>query len=102
MMAARSAPLNPGVARAKSKQVDIRPQLHLSAVYLQNFEPALHVRQRNVHLSIESAGPGERRVEHVDAVCACNDDDLIVGFEPVHLDEDGVQRLLTLVVPAAS
>ena len=62
--------------------------------------PALHVGQRHVDLPVEPARPGEGRVEHVDAVGGRDDDDLVVGLEAVHLDEDGVERLLALVVPA--
>ena len=49
----------------------------------------------------KSAGPQERWIEHVGPVGRRDDDDALVLFEPVHLDEQLVQRLLALVVAAA-
>ncbi len=82
------------------RQVDVRPELHLAGVDLEDLHATLDVRQRNLHLTVESAGTGQGRVEHVDAVGRGDDDDLVVRVEAVHLDEDGIERLLTLVVTA--
>ena len=46
-------------------------------------------------------GPQERRVEDVRAVRGGDEDDVVLHLEAVHLDEELVQRLLALVVPAA-
>ncbi len=46
-------------------------------------------------------GPQERRVEDVGPVGGGDDDDVGVGVEAVHLDEDLVEGLLALVVRAA-
>ena len=50
---------------------------------------------------VEPARPQERRVEHVRPVRGGDEDDALVRVEAVHLDEQRVQRLLALVVPAA-
>ncbi len=97
MIAARSAPLNPGVAR-QSKQIDVRSELYLAAVDFQNFETTFDIRQRNVNLPIESTWTRERRIEHIDAVRRSADDHLIVRVEAVHFDEDRVERLLAFIV----
>ena len=46
-------------------------------------------------------GRSERGVEHVGAVGGGDDDDAFLGVEAVHLDEQGVEGLLALVVSAA-
>src|SRR5690606_36774055 len=51
-------------------------------------------------LAVEAAGAEERRVEDVGPVRGRHDDDALVRVEPVHLDEQLVQRVLTLVVAA--
>ena len=60
-----------------------------------------HVRIRHDDLTVEAAGAQQGRVEHVGPVGRGDEDDPLVGLEPVHLDEQLVQRLLTLVVAAA-
>ena len=52
------------------------------------------------HLPIEAPGAQEGRVEHVGAVRCRDDDDVRVGVEAIHLDEEMVERLLPLVVAA--
>ena len=51
--------------------------------------------------AVEAAGAQDRGVEDVGAVGRGDDDDALVRLEAVHLDEELVQRLLALVVPAA-
>src|SRR6185437_16627468 len=52
-------------------------------------------------LPIEAARTEERRIEHVRTVRRRDQNDAVVRFEPVHLHEELIERLLTLVVPAA-
>ena len=92
----------PGRRAGQPSQIDLRPKLHLAGVDLENLQPALHIGQRHVDLPIEAARPGKGRVEHVDAVGAGDDDHLVVRIKPVHLDEDGVERLLAFVMPAGA
>ena len=81
-------------------KVDVRAELHLAGVDFEDFHAALDVGQRDVDLAVEPARAREGGIEHVDAVGGGDDDDLVVGLEAVHLDEDGVEGLLALVVPA--
>ena len=62
---------------------------------------AAHVGAGNRDAAVEAAGAQDRRVEHVGPVRGGDDDDALVRLEAVHLDEELVQRLLALVVPAA-
>ena len=52
-------------------------------------------------LTVEAARPEQRRVEDVRAVGGGDQDDVVLHLEAVHLDEELVQGLLALVVPAA-
>src|SRR5690606_39840410 len=63
--------------------------------------PPAHIGPADVHLAVETTGTHERRVEHVGTVRRGDHDDVGVVVKAVHLDEDLVQRLLALVVPAA-
>ena len=70
-------------------------------VDLQDLGPAAHVRPVEDDLAVEAARAQQRRVEDVRPVGGGDDDDVRVGVEAVHLDQDLVQRLLALVVAAA-
>ncbi len=52
-------------------------------------------------LPVEAARAQERGVEDVGAVRRRDEDDVGLRVEAVHLDEELVERLLALVVPAA-
>ncbi len=82
-------------------EVDVRRQRRAFRVHAKNLFAASHVGTGNRDAPVEAAGSQNRRVEHVGAVGGGDDDDAVVGFEPVHLDEELIQRLLALVVPAA-
>ena len=56
------------------------------------------IRGADGHLTIEPAGPQQRRIENVGTVGRGNDDDALVLGEAVHLDEQLVQRLLAFFV----
>ncbi len=67
----------------------------------QNLLAADDVRVRHNDLAIEPARTQQRRIEHVRPVGSRNQDDAFVGFKAIHLDQQLVQRLLTLVITAA-
>jgi hypothetical protein len=62
---------------------------------------ALDVGTVDDDAAVEAAGPQQRRIEHVGPVGGRDEDDALVRLEAVHLDEQLVERLLALVVPAA-
>ena len=62
---------------------------------------ALHVGTAHHHAAVETAGPEQRRIEHVGAVGGGHQDHAFVRFEAVHLHQQLIQRLLALVVSAA-
>jgi hypothetical protein len=73
----------------------------LRACTAEDHLPALHVGRIDHDLPVEAARPEERRIQHVGAVRRGEKDDSLVGLEPVHFDEELVERLLALVVAAA-
>ena len=60
----------------------------------------IQVRQVNVYLAVEASGSEQGGVEHVGTVGGSQDDDTRVGAEAVHLRQQGIQRVLPLVVAA--
>ena len=53
------------------------------------------------HMPVKTAGTQQGRVEHIRPVGGGHDNDLLVGIEAVHLGQELVEGLLTLVVTAA-
>ena len=52
-------------------------------------------------LAVETPGAQECRIEHIGAIGRRQHDDVLVALKAVHLDQDLIQRLFTLVVRAA-
>ena len=67
----------------------------------QNLLTALDVRVTHHHLAVKPAGTHQGGVQDVGAVGSGNHDDALVGAKAVHLHQQLVQGLLTLVVSAA-
>ena len=70
-------------------------------MYFQNLLAAANVWQTHHHLTVETAGAQQSGIEHIGAVGRRNDDDAVIHFKPVHLHQQLVQRLLTLIVTTA-
>ena len=67
----------------------------------ENFRAAFYIRQRHKNLAVETARPCQCLVENIGAVGRRYDDHLIIGIKAVHLDKNGVERLLAFIVAAA-
>ena len=67
-------------------------------VYHEDLFTLGEVGQVNVNLTIETSGSQQGGVEHIYTVGGCKDDDTTIGAEAVHLSEQGIQRVLALVV----
>ena len=70
-------------------------------VNAQDVFAALHVGGVHTNLTVKTAGTQQRRVQNVGSVRCSNDDDVRVAVEAVHLNQQLVQGLLTLVITAA-
>ena len=66
----------------------------------QNLFAAANVGPIDQHMPIESAGPQQGRIERFGPIGGGHHDHAAVGVEAVHLDQQGVERLLAFVVPA--
>ena len=88
-------------AASQNVEVDVVGNGNLLHVHAENFFAAAHVGQSHHHAAVETAGAQQRGIEHVGPVGGGDQDDAVVGFEAVHLDEQLVQGLLALVVSAA-
>ena len=51
-----------------------------------------------MNLTVETTSTQQSLVEHVNTVGGCQNDDSAIGAESVHFGQQGVQRILTLVV----
>ena len=81
-------------------EIDILSQRHLLDVDFQDVQPSLLVGPVHQHLAVEAAGAQQRLVEDFGAVGGGEDDQPHRAVEAVHLGEQLVERLLTLVVAA--
>ena len=70
-------------------------------VNLEDVAAALAVGTVDDDLAIEAARAQQRRIEDVRTVRRRDQDHVVLLLEPVHLDEQLVERLLALVVPTA-
>ena len=67
----------------------------------ENLLTALHIGQADIDLTVKTAGTQQRLIQNIRAVGGGHYDDTIVGIKAVHLNQQLVQGLLTLIVAAA-
>lgn len=60
----------------------------LPEVSLENIDPALLVRQRDVYELVQTAGSEDGRVDDVRAIGGSNDEDVLLAGHAVHLSQD--------------
>src|SRR5690606_5713235 len=87
-------------AAGDDREVDALVDRDLAGVDPENGFAAAHVRQTDDDAAVEPTGAQERRIQHVGAIRRSDEDHALVALEPVHLDEELVERLLALVVPS--
>ena len=90
-----------GCASRERHDVDVWRDGLVAHVHTQDAFASTQVGKVHNDLAVEPAGPQQRRVEHVGTVGGGNEDDALVRFKSVHLNEELVERLLSLVVSAA-
>src|SRR6185436_11849480 len=91
----------PGGAAGDDLEIDVGAERRLLGVHAQDAVAALHIGPGNDDAAVEAAGAQQRRIEDVGPVGGGDQDHAVVGLEAVHLDQQLVESLLTLVVPAA-
>src|ERR1700728_3000758 len=88
-----------GLPRERVDVDDLRERL-AARVNLEDLGAALAVGAIDGDLAVEATGAQQRGVEDVGPVGGRDHDDVVLGLEAVHLYEQLVERLLTLVVTA--
>ena len=81
--------------------VDLLGQRLAARVDLEDLRAALAVGAVDDDLAVEAARAQQGGIEDVGPVGGGDEDDVVLHLEAVHLDEQLVERLLALVVPAA-
>ncbi|CAM3884808.1 hypothetical protein MYFR107205_29655 [Mycolicibacterium frederiksbergense] len=92
---------HPDGALGQALQIGVAGDGLARRVHLENCAPAGQVRVGHRDLAVEPAGTQQGRIQDVGAVGRGDQDDALPLTETVHLDQQLVQRLLTLVVAAA-
>ncbi len=90
-----------GGAAGQHVEVDVGAQRLVGGVDAEDLLTTLEIGTVDDDLAVEAARPQERGVEDVRAVGGGNEDDAGLHVEAIHLDEQLVEGLLPLVVPAA-
>ena len=91
----------PGVPLAMTSSRTSAAERDLPGVDPEDALAAAHVGGIDDDLAVEPARPEQRRIEHVGPVGGGDEDHAVVRLEAVHLDQQLVEGLLPLVVPAA-
>ena len=91
----------PGRPGSQRVEIDLRRQRLALRVHLEDLLAPVAVGPVDDDLPVETAGTQQRRIEDVRPVGGRDQNDVVLQLEPVHLDEELVQRLLALVVTAA-
>ena len=81
-------------------KVTVGAELDFLSVQAQDALAALQIGQLDGHAAVKTARAGQRRIQGFRAVRRRQDDDALCGVKAVHLGQQLVQRLLTLVVAA--
>ena len=93
--------MKPGVRRAMTSRSTPGASGFDFAVHREDRLATLEVGAVDDDLAVEATGPQQRGVEDVGTVGRREQDHALLLVEAVHLDEQLVERLLALVVPAA-
>ena len=90
-----------GGALCNDLQGNIGSQGFILGVNFEDLFAALDVRKAHIDLTVKTARAQQCLIQNVGTVGSSHDDNAIVGLKAVHLHQQLVQGLLTLVVTAA-
>ena len=90
-----------GCAACQNVKVHVAGQGRALGVHLKDATPATQIGRGHDHLTVETTGTQQGRVQHVGTVGGGNEDDALIAFKAVHFNQHLVQGLLAFVVPAA-
>ena len=81
-------------------KIHIRPDVLALGVHLQDGFPSLDIRIAHHDLPVEPSRTHQRRVENIPTVGGCDDNDVILAGEAVHLYQQLVQGLFPFIMSA--
>jgi hypothetical protein len=81
-------------------EIDVVRQRNLLGMNLEDAETTVEVGTGHNHTSVETTGTHKRGVKHVRTVCCGDKDNALIALETVHLYEELIEGLLSLVVTA--
>ena len=79
-------------------EIDLRRDRLTLRMHLQDPPPTVPIRPVNHDLTIKPTRPQQRRIENIRTVRRRNQNDVVLQLEPIHLHQQLIQRLLTLVM----
>ena len=85
-------------ATRNDAQIYVGTKWRFTRMHAQNLFTPFDVRIANSHLTVKTTWTQQRRVQNIFAVCRRDNDNAFVGFKTIHLNQQLVQRLLTLIV----
>ena len=68
-------------------------------MHLQNTPPTTPIRTINHNLTIKPTRPQQRRIQNIRTIRSRNQNNIILQLKPIHLHQQLIQRLLTLIMP---
>ncbi len=71
---------------------------HFTHVNFKNLFTTLDIRKSNMHLTVKTTRTQQRRVKYIWTVSRSDDDDTFSTLKAIHLNEQLVECLLTLIV----
>src|SRR5262249_10453930 len=90
-----------GSAASDDRNINVFAERNLARVDGQDAFASLHVGTVDDHAAVKTPGTKQRRVQHIGPVGRGDQDHAVVRFKTVHFDQQLVECLFALVVPAA-
>ena len=91
-------PRSSGSHAGDGVEVDVVAESDFLGMGLEDGFTASQVRQFDGDTAVETAWPQQGRVQRFRPVRRCQDDDIVIGIEPVHFRQQLVQRLFPFAV----
>ena len=79
-------------------QIHILAERLVLGMDMENFFPSFDIRHADRHFAVKASRTQNSRIQNVDAVGRCHDNDAFVDAEAVHFHEELIQRLLPFIM----
>ena len=82
-------------------KINVWCQRNLAHMHAQNLFATNHIRIRHNNLAVKPTRTQQCGIKHVRTVRRRDQNDAFIGFKPIHLDQQLVERLFALIIAAA-